>query len=183
MPAFDNFEEDEVSALIAYLHSISKGSSKNATVPGDSQRGEELYAKNGCVGCHRVGMKGSVYGPDLSRIGAARSLTYLRDSIVHPSADVPVEYEGVSVTLKNGSRIRGIRINEDTFTVQLRTPDQRFASFIKDDLQAVENVKGSLMPAYDKLPEADLRDLIAYLASLRGDASESGSVKGAGGIK
>jgi putative heme-binding domain-containing protein len=126
---------------------------------------------------------GSIFGPDLSRIGSARSVEYLRESIVQPSADVPEEYEGVTVALKDGTRVRGIRINEDTFSIQLRDPAQRIRMFQKDDLREVIHERDSLMPAYKQIAAGDLDSLVAYLASLRGSAEPSADIKKAGGIK
>jgi len=126
---------------------------------------------------------GSIFGPDLSIIGSARSIEYLRESIVKPSADVPEEFEGVTVVLDDGSRVRGIRINEDTFSIQLRDPAQQIRMFQKDDLREVIHEKQSLMPAYQQLAPSDLDSLVAYLASLRGLAEPSADIKKAGGIK
>ncbi len=181
MPAFSEMAAEEVDNLVVYLRSLAKGVEKRKTAPGDPKQGQAVYAKNGCSGCHRIGIEGSVYGPDLTRIGASRSLEYLRESIVHPSADIQPDYEGVTVVTKDGRRVTGVRINEDTFTVQLRTPAQKFVGFSKDGLREVVYEKKSLMPAYDRLSDKDLENLLAYLASLQGSAR--GTVKEAEGVR
>ena len=61
--------------------------------------------------------------------------------------------------------------NEDTFSVQLLDTDQNLQFFLKKDLKEVIHERKSLMPAYSEQmlsPDA-LRDLVAYLESLRGD--------------
>ena len=116
-------------------------------------------------------MEGSVYGPDLSRIGSSRSVEYLRESLLQPSADIQPDYEGVTLVTRDGKRITGVRINEDTFTLQMRTPAQKILSFTKGDLREVINETKSLMPAYTRMPQADLDNLLAYLASLEGAAA------------
>jgi putative heme-binding domain-containing protein len=175
MPAFSELPPDDVDGLVLFLRSLSKGAVKRTAIPGDPRQGRAVYAKNGCSGCHRIGSEGSVYGPDLTRIGSSRSLEYLRESIVNPSADIPEDYEGVTAVTTDGRRIVGVRINEDTFTLQLRTPAQKFVSFSKDELRETVNEKSSLMPAYDRLPAADLENLLAYLAAQLGPAA--GTVK------
>jgi cytochrome c oxidase cbb3-type subunit 3 len=175
MPSFSEMPADDVDNLVLYLRSLSRGVVKRKTVPGDPQQGRAVYAKNGCPACHRIGNEGSVYGPDLTRIGSSRSLEYLRESLVNPTADIQPEYEGVTAVTKDGRRIVGVRINEDTFTLQLRTPAQKFVSFSKDGLREVVNEKKSLMPAYDRLSPADLENLVAYLAGQTGTAT--GAVK------
>ena len=46
---------------------------------------------------------------------------------------------------------------------------QQLRTFLKKDLRQLTHEPSSLMPAYDEqvLPDKDLRDLIAYLNSLR----------------
>lgn len=183
MPAFSELTPEDRSLIVSYLRSLSKGGSKAGTVPGDPHQGQIVYANNGCSGCHRVAGQGSILGPELSRIGAARSTDYIHESIVNPSADIPEAYQGVTVVKKDGNRVRGIRINEDTFSIQLRSPDQKIQMFDKSGLSDVIYEKKSLMPAYDKLSAADLENLGAYLSTLRGAVDSSATVKKAGGIK
>lgn len=60
---------------------------------------------------------------------------------------------------KEGKRVSGTRVNEDTFSVQLRLPSERFQSSSK------------------------LNDLVAYLVTLRGQIYLGGAVKEAEGIR
>jgi putative heme-binding domain-containing protein len=130
-----------------------------------------------------VGSQGSVFGPELTRIGAGRSVEYTRESIVNPSADVPEEYAGVSVITRDGKRITGVRVNEDTFSVQLRDASQNFRMFQKDEVQQVTREEKSLMPVYSSLSKDDLQNLLAYLDSLRGDLNAGAGVKKEKGIR
>lgn len=183
MPAFSEFTDEETGQIIGYVRGLSKAGTQKENITGDPAKGKEIYAANGCAGCHRIGSQGSIFGPELTRIGSARSLAYLHESIVNPSADVPEAFEGVTVTLKDNSRIRGIRINEDTFSIQLRAPNQKIRMFQKSDVKDVAYEQKSLMPAYDKLAAADLDNLVAYLAGLRAAVDSSATVNKAKGIK
>ena len=100
-------------------------------------------------------------------MGAARSYQDLKQSVVSPSADVPDEMQGVSVTTAEATEYTGLRVNEDTFTIQVRLPDQSFRSFQKQHLKRFTYEKNSLMPAYH-LAQSDLDNLLAFLSSLRG---------------
>ncbi len=182
MPAF-HFEADELEALASYVRHLSGGEVTSTPVAGDPAAGRQVYQRSGCAGCHRIGDQGSVYGPELTRIGAGRSAAYIRESLVNPSADIPQEYEGVSVLTKEGRRITGVRVNEDTFTVQLRDASQDFRMFRKDELQQVTHQTTSLMPAYAKMATADLQNLLAYLDSLRGELKSGAEVKKVEGIR
>jgi len=185
MPAFE-FEKDELGRLVAYLRTLSATSGKAVSagpVAGDAAKGRQVYERSGCTGCHRVGSEGSVFGPELTRIGAGRSAEYLRESIVNPSADVPEEYAGVTVITRDGKRITGVRVNEDTFNVQLRDASQNFRMFQKDEVQQVTRETKSLMPVYSSLSKDDLQNLLAYLDSLRGDLNAGAGVKKEKGIR
>jgi putative heme-binding domain-containing protein len=182
MPAFE-FEKEELNELVTYVRTLSGSAPKAAPVAGDAVKGHQVYERSGCSGCHRIGMEGSVYGPELTRIGAGRPAEYLHESIVNPSADIPEEYAGVTVVTRDGKRITGVRINEDTFTVQLRDASQDFRMFQKDEIQQVIEETKSLMPPYSSLRQEDLQNLLAYLDSLRGDLNAGAGVKKAEGIR
>lgn len=183
MPAFANFMDDELDKLAAYVQQFSQGGASSMKVTGDAKAGATVYARNGCVNCHQIDGKGSVFGPDLTRIGAARSTEYIHDSIVKPSADIPLEWESVTVTQTDGRKVSGLRVNEDTFTIQLRDASGKFRIFDKSSLQSVTDNKKSAMPAYDKLSKTDLDNLLAYLDSLRGAINASGPATKAKGIQ
>lgn len=182
MPAFE-MDPEELDHLVTFVQSLSGGDAKQQPVAGDAAKGSEVYARNGCAGCHRVGENGSVYGPDLSRIGAARSTDYLRESILNPSADIQPEFEGVTVVTQDGKRITGMRVNEDTFSLQLRDASQNFRMFQKSDLREVIYEKKSLMPPFPSLAKDDLQNLLAYLDSLRGAVKSGADVRKAEGIR
>lgn len=183
MPAFSDFEASELDNLVHFVRQLSSGGASLQASSGDPAKGRTIYDRNGCAGCHQIAGKGSSFGPDLTRVGGARSFEYLRESVVNPSADVPESYRGVTVITRDGKRISGIRVNEDTFTVQLRLPNEQFRSYIKDEQREVREDAKSLMPAYKNMPAADLSDLLAYLLSLRGDTAKNATTKKAEGIR
>jgi putative heme-binding domain-containing protein len=182
MPAFESLDKADIAQLVHYIRNLAGSDVKPKTITGDTAHGAQVYTANGCAGCHRVGDQGSSYGPELTRIGAARSSDYIRESILNPSADIPPEYSGVSVVTRDGKKITGVRINEDTFSVQLRRQNEQFALFKKDELQSVADESKSLMPAYTRLPPKDLQDLLAYLETLRGGVKAGTDANKAKGI-
>jgi putative heme-binding domain-containing protein len=182
MPAFDNIEGDDLDKLLAYIRSLAGSGATTGSIAGNAKHGEKIYSQSGCAGCHGIGDSGSSFGPALTRIGGARSAEYIRQSIVDPSADIPPEYEGVTIVTKEGKRITGVRVNEDTFSIQLRLPNEKFAMFSKSDLAEVIYEKKSLMPAYGNLAAGDLQDLLAYLDTLRGDVAATTDATKAKGV-
>ncbi len=179
MPGFDMEQEDR-DAIVLYIRHLGGSNVSHSVVSGNATHGRQVYLASGCVGCHRVGVEGSIYGPELTRIGSARAPEYLRESILNPSADIAQDYDGVAVQTLDGKRVTGVRINEDTFSVQLRLPNQQFALFDKAKVKSVSDVNTSLMPAYTSLSTTDIDDLIAYLNSLRGDSSGGDAMRSQG---
>lgn len=182
MPA-NPFEDSEIWALIAYLRSVN--GTPHSRVNGDPKIGEHLFfGKEQCSRCHMVKGRGGHLGPDLSRVGAARSLAYLTESIREPSKElslgyadpnnhygIPLEYDTVIAVTRDGRRIKGVAKNEDAFTIQLLGEDDELHLLLKKDLTEVRHERQSLMPVYtaEMLSGGELRDLLAYLSSLQGE--------------
>jgi len=171
MPGAWQLTDREAGLVASYVRSL--GRVAVVALPGDSERGRALYeSKGGCAGCHIIHGAGSSIGPELTDIGARRNADFIRESLVKPGASVPPSFLMVKVTTREGKTVGGMRVNEDTFTIQIRDAAGRFYSFRKSDLTSLKKEPNvSLMPAYDtKFTAAELDDLIAYLASLRGES-------------
>ncbi|HTS31568.1 MAG TPA: c-type cytochrome [Bryobacteraceae bacterium] len=167
MPGAWQLHPTEVAALAAYVRSL--GTVAPETLPGDKGRGARLYQSKGCAGCHIVAGKGEGFGPELSDIGVRRSAAYLRQTILKPSANLPEGFQYIAATPASGSAVRGIRVNEDSFTIQLKAAGGRFFSFRKAELKDLRRLeKETPMPAYEgQLTPAEVDDLVSYLASLK----------------
>jgi putative heme-binding domain-containing protein len=135
-----------------------------------------VYGRLGCASCHIVKGRGGSFGPDLTEIGLTRGAAYLRQSFLGPAEALPrgprgfADYLPVHVVTNDGRDVRGVRINEDSFTIQVRDTNNRFHSFRKSDLKLLDKEFGkSLMPGFrGRLADSDTNDLVAYLSSLRG---------------
>lgn len=170
MPGFWQLNDKEAQQVAAYVRSLGRVATEK--LAGDARRGKAIYeTKGNCAGCHIIAGTGGVAGHELTDIGLRRSPAHLREAIVNPSATVPDGYLVVRVTTANQQTIRGVRVNEDPFTIQLRDANNRHHSFRKAALQEIKKEFGaSMMPAYkDAFTASELDDLVAYLASLRGE--------------
>ena len=167
MPAV-RVSDDEVWKLVGFVKRLgSQGLAEKAR--GDAVAGKAIYAKSGCMGCHRVGTDGSDLGPDLTDIGRRRGLAFLTESIVKPDAFVPNSYRAVRLEMKSGTDVSGIRLNEDDLSVQVRDVAGNPRSYMKENIKEIHRDKPSLMPSYEtRLSKQELGDLVAYLNSLKG---------------
>jgi putative heme-binding domain-containing protein len=167
MPAAWYMTDREAWRVVGYIRSLNRVEGAKPT--GDAGRGRELYRAKGCAVCHIIRGEGGASGPELTEIGARRSAAYLREALIDPAASAPEGFLVVSVVTRAGRNIRGARVNEDSFTIQLRDDENRFHSFRKNELRSLKKEFGvSTMPSYKTLAATELDDLIAYLASLGG---------------
>jgi putative heme-binding domain-containing protein len=155
-----------------YIQSWRRGAVPRTKPEGDPLAGKRVYDSQGCAHCHQVGNKGSTLGPSLTRIGASRSYEYMRTSILEPSIDIPDDYRTIRIVTREGKQYRGVWVNEDSFTIQIRLPDESYASFDKQAIKEEVREPKSMMPPYH-LSEIDLKNLLAYLSSLVGETDQT----------
>jgi len=146
---------------------------------GSAEKGKAAYERLGCSSCHVISGVGGNFGPELTNIGSRRAADYLRQAVAEPAAmlprgssDVPGrgfnEFLPVHIVTRVGKEVHGLRVNEDSFTIQVRDSGGHLYSFQKADVERLDKEFGkSLMPDYKaKLSGTELDDLVAYLSGL-----------------
>ena len=173
MPA-STAPDSDVRALVAYLKALGTANVAGRTASTNGARGSAAQGEatfwSTCGGCHRVGQRGGRLGPDLTRIGVTQSADVLRAAVRRASAAITPGYQSVTLVTRDGARIRGLRKGEDAFSVQILDTRERLQGYRKADLASVARDAQSLMPDYgpDRLPDARLDDVVAFLTSLKG---------------
>ncbi|MGH9720946.1 MAG: c-type cytochrome [Bryobacteraceae bacterium] len=158
----------EIWQMAAYVRSL--GRLPQEPVTGDAARGQVIFnGKGNCRQCHTAGLEGGRMGPVLNGSGARRGVAYLRQTLLDPQSRVPFEFGFYEVALRGGRRIRGIRINEDTQSIQLRDLSDKLHSYWKDELSEIKRLDGQTpMPSYKGvLSDTEVNDVVAYLVSLK----------------
>ena len=183
MPAATNggigvgMSDEEIWQVVTYIRSVEVKAP--AQPAGNAAHGKELFnGAAGCSTCHMMEGKGGRLGPDLTSVAASRSTQYLVESLRNPSRrlaqgifeaakEFPQEYVSVSVVTADGTKLNGVVLNEDQFTLQMLDTREQLHLFEKDKLRSLEKRRESAMPVYDQkaLSDKDLQDLIAYLQS------------------
>jgi putative heme-binding domain-containing protein len=158
----------ELWQMLAYLRTLAAPAPTDPA-RGNAQNGEQIFRAN-CATCHRVNGVGGRLGPDLSRIGVARSRERLVAQIRRGFEESPFGYQPVTLMPVDGPPIQGVKKNEDLFSVQIMDTNERIQGYEKDKMKSVVNNRRSLMPAYGpgRLTDSELDDLISYLLTLRG---------------
>jgi cytochrome c oxidase cbb3-type subunit III len=169
MPGF-SMNGREIWQIVAFVRSLST-TRAGAGPAGDPAAGRALLTASRCLDCHSLRGEGAPHGLDLSSIGARLSPAELRLALTDPSAEVAPEYWPWQGTLQSGETIRGFRLNEDTFSLQIRDTAGRLRSVRKAALSNQSLERRSPMPSFTgKLTPAQLNDLTAYLATCTEDA-------------
>lgn len=170
--------EREIWQIIAYIHSQEVKSAAKSV--GNAVHGKELfYGDANCSLCHMVEGKGGRIGPDLTAVAGSRTREAIIDSVRNPSRrlawglteatkEFPQEYETVTVVTSDGKQIKGVTLNEDSFSVQIMDMSGNLHLLDKGKLRSFQKTRESAMPKYtsDVLSDKDLDDVVAFLESV-----------------
>ena len=168
MPANPRIFDQEAWQILAYLRTLAAPAPTDPP-RGNAENGQKIFGAM-CASCHRANGTGGRLGPDLSRIGTARSRDMIVRRIRGSVEGFGQGYAPVTVTPPTGPPISGVKKSEDLFSVQIMDTGERIQGYEKDKMKAVENGVRSAMPVFssNRLSDADLDDLLRYLQTLRG---------------
>ena len=125
--------------------------------------------KAACSTCHRVGDEGELVGPDLSKIGAVRAGRDLLESVLYPSSTFAQGYETFLIATTDGAVHEGVIVRQSSEAVTLRTAARALIRLDTDSVDEMRRATVSIMPRglENTLTKTELRDLLAYLQSLK----------------
>ncbi len=166
---------DEARQIASYVWALARVDDQ--PIEGNPSSGSEIFSSiGGCANCHIINGQGVGIGPDLSNVGARRGVPFLRESVVAPGTSIPRGERGshsnflaVRVEMSDGRKLRGMRINEDAFILNLRDTEGRYYMLQKDKIDKLTREFGeSIMPGYGStLNSEQITDLVAYMTTLR----------------
>jgi PQQ-dependent dehydrogenase (methanol/ethanol family) len=193
MAAFAGLSDAEIWQIVAYLRSLQPASpalNSDGPEPGDGTRGAALFfGRAACAGCHEVNARGGIVGPDLSNAGRL-SRAALRQKIVAPNGPdasatgrgtpgrgAPTSGTVVARTL-DGAEIRGVRRNEDTFSLQMIDTFGELRLLDKLALASVVVDNTSLHPLdyATRFSTDEIDDIVTYLRMQKGRDSSKTAV-------
>ena len=171
--------DTQIWQLVAYVRSLQPGAARGgaaSAVSGEPPQEKRCSRPCRVRSCHEVNARGGIVGPDLSNAGRL-SPEVLRQKIVDPNAVPPRGRGGrggatpatAIVKTRDGREIRGVRRNEDTFSLQMIDASGSAASARQASACSVRVENTSLMPGdyRTKLVDSEIDDLVAYLSTLR----------------
>ncbi|MFD0797988.1 HEAT repeat domain-containing protein [Maribacter chungangensis] len=168
-------EATENEALIAELEQLKQGgytseSYQETLYGGNWWSGRGVYNNNPtaqCVRCHAINGAGGEVGPALDNIANILTREQILESLIEPSARLAPGYGSLTLTLNDGQVVQGVLIEERESELLLRTSE---AEPMKVPLRRIAKRENSIssMPAMGRMiSKRELRDLVAYLGSLK----------------
>jgi putative heme-binding domain-containing protein len=123
------------------------------------------------VACHRFESDaGSEVGPNLKTIGAKYDRKTLLESLVAPSAKFADGFPGmISLTKKDGTALTATLLRQTPAEVALRLADGSSVTVPRAEISTMSEPVSVMPPMGLVLTKRQTRDIVAYLATLRGD--------------
>ncbi len=165
------------NALAEFEKSLAESSDPlakwNSTLTGgDPQKGAEIFSSHPasqCMRCHRASEGHSAGGetaPNLAGIAKRHpDPRYLLESMVLPSATITYGFGAVLVDFKNGATLTGNVLAETPEHLDIIAAG-KFLRISRADIANITTPASPMPPMGDVLKLAELRDLVAWLATL-----------------
>jgi len=138
---------------------------------GDTRAGETIvntHLNANCLACHSLSNNGgSEVGPNLRTIGSQRSSAELLESLLAPSSKIAQGFGLVTVALRDGSTVSGTLAKEDGTTVSVRQFDGRYQHIPRSNIREQSAAVSIMPPMLGILEPREIRDVVAFLSSLK----------------
>jgi putative membrane-bound dehydrogenase-like protein len=136
---------------------------------GDEENGKQIFKFHisQCIKCHSVNQEGGNAGPDLAGVGKRLSPEKLLESLIAPSAVVVPGFGLATVSLKDGTSVAGSLLKQDDKGAVVKLADSSEVTILKDKIDKVTPPVSPMPPLGVVLSPAELRDVMAYLGSLK----------------
>jgi putative heme-binding domain-containing protein len=162
---------------IPYDISLVRSLASEVRQSGDASAGQQLFLSSlaNCTACHRVQNVTTTNdafpkGPDLTAVAAGLQLELIIESVIWPKRQIKEGYEMTTILTDDGRAFSGYLTSEDVDSVGLR--DLATGKVREIPIETIEDrvSKGTAMPSgfTNSLTRKELRDLVAYLAGLKG---------------
>jgi len=172
MPPLPAMIDEQVTDIAWFLHARAAEALESSSVPksypveklltGNPEAGKTyFYTTGGCKNCH------SPTG-DLAGISAKYSPIELEARMLYPGHHKEGPHTTAVVTLPSGEQFKGPLVHADDFVVGLRDASGWYRSFPRDRVKVeLQDPLAAHRELLDKLTQAEVHDLFAYLQSLK----------------
>ncbi|PCE65889.1 DUF7133 domain-containing protein [Sediminicola luteus] len=140
-----------------------------AEIPGNPQKGKQLFTQQGCVVCHSVEKGQTLKGPYMGQIGSIMNREQIAESILKPNASISQGFSSVYLETKDGSGYSGFISEETAKKIVLRTITGQVHTLQVSDIASREELETSMMPSglANALSYDEFASLVTYLSTLK----------------
>jgi quinoprotein glucose dehydrogenase len=167
-------EPEFKTAIAEYEASLDKANPlavfQIALEGGNLDNGRKIFHGSGnCVQCHKAGDRpGGEAGPNLNGVGTRQNAAYILESIVTPNAKLTPGYSPIAITMNDGSLVAGMMMKETETEVVVRNIETKVETVCKKtDIKTLPPAMSTMPPMGLILSKSDIRDLVAFLDSLK----------------
>jgi quinoprotein glucose dehydrogenase len=139
-------------------------------VGGNAEKGRRIFqghAQAQCAKCHALKQTDKQVGPSLEGIAKRHPREYLLRSIVDPQADLVPGYGIITLQLKNAQTVAGNLISRDDQSITVKLPDGSIQTIARYEVKSESKPIGTMPDVRSFLDPRQVRDLVAYLATLK----------------
>jgi putative heme-binding domain-containing protein len=178
--ATEKIDSAELKKLVA-TYEASKNANdpldvyRESLVGGNAAEGQNLFRLSNmaqCVRCHLVGSRGARVGPELTTIASRISREQMLEALVNPSARIAPGFGRITAVLTTGTRIEGAFDAETNTTITISSNDKTHV-LNRTDIAKIETSTSGMPQMNLLLDRMQIRDLVAYLATLKAETTEA----------
>ena len=136
---------------------------------GNAEKGKGIFfshAQAQCSKCHALKQLDKQIGPSLEGIAKRHSREFLLQSIVDPQAEITLGYGIVTAKLNDNRIVSGTLLNKDKNRITIKLPNNSLEYFATSEIKSLSKPVGTMPDLKAILNLRQVRDLVAYLATL-----------------
>ncbi len=137
---------------------------------GDRGDGARVFWGNAtaqCIRCHSWDNEPGSVGPGLGGVANRLTREQLLESLIEPSARLAPGFGTVNLTLKDGSTVTGILLEESDDELLLKTNEAEPLEIAVSRVDKRQNLPSSMPPMGQILTKREIRDVVEFLSSLK----------------
>jgi quinoprotein glucose dehydrogenase len=138
---------------------------------GNVENGRKIFIEHpaaACYRCHAVDGAGGEVGPPMDGLASRVTPEHILEAIVDPNAKIAEGFENLLIELTDGRFFTGIIKRETETELVLASPEDGLVTLKKSEIKSRERgASGMPEGINDILSKAELRDVMAYLQSLK----------------
>ena len=136
---------------------------------GNAEKGKGIFfshAQAQCSKCHALKQIDKQIGPSLEGIAKRHSREFLLQSIVDPQAEITLGYGIVTAKLNDNRIVSGTLLSKDKNRITIKLPNNSLEYFATSEIKSLSKPVGTMPDLKAILNLRQVRDLVAYLATL-----------------